>query len=488
VVVAILTVIVIGRVRIGTVRGTTAASASDVTIERATQTGPLPGGFIGLSIEIRELESYTGHDPKAVNPLFEQMIRNLAPGQQPSLRIGGDSTDWSWWPIRGMHRPLGVRNTLTPRWMAITHALTQALNAKLILGVNLEVNSRRVAGAEAQAYSKNIGLKSIQGFEVGNEPELYDAFAWFELNGVKYYGRPKGYTFANFMRDYSRVITALPHTPLAGPNIGAPTWMPYLARFLAGQPRVKVATLHRYPLKRCSASAHTTIGALLTESSSRGLADSVATYAAVAHKHHIPLRIDEMNAVSCGGEVGVSDTFASALWSIDALFEMARVGVDGVNFHTRPGSSGELFSFKQAHGSWTGSASPVYYGLSMFAQAAPAGSRLLRVDGAPGDSVRVWATRAPDGHIRVVLINTGVKSARSISLRIPAAGGAATVERLQAPSLHSDRNVTLGNQHYSQTTGTLTGKATTETVSPVSGRYVVQVPAASAALVTLSGS
>jgi hypothetical protein len=488
VVVAVVTIIVIGRVRTGTVKGTTAASASAVTIERATRTAPLPSGFVGLSIEIRELESYTGKDPNAVNPLFEQMIRNLAPDQQPSIRIGGDSTDWSWWPIPGMRRPLGVRYTLTPRWMAITHALAQALNARLILGVNLEVNKPRVAGAEAKAMVKALGLPRIEGFEVGNEPELYDAFPWYVLNGVKYFGRPAGYNFADFMSDYSRSIGAMPHTPLAGPNIGGPSWMPYLNRFLSGQPRVKVATLHRYPLKKCSASAHTTIGELLTEESSRGLANSVAVYATVAHTHHVPLRIDEMNAVSCGGEFGVSNTFAAALWSIDALFEMARVGVDGVNFHTRPGSSGQLFSFNQSHGSWTGSASPVYYGLTMFAQAAPAGSRILRIDGDPGGSVRIWATRAPDRHIRVVLINTGAKSSRFVALRIPAASGAATVERLLAPSLHSERDVTLGNQHYSQTTGTLTGKARIETVNPASGRYVIKVPAASAALVTLTGS
>jgi hypothetical protein len=488
VLVALVTILVIGRVHVrsGSTAGATPASASTVTVERATRSRPLQQGFVGLSVEIRELEAYTGKDPHAVNPLFEQLIRNLAPGQQPSLRIGGDSTDWSWWPIPGMRRPLGVRYTITPRWMAITQSLSHALNAKLILGINLEVNKPKVAGAEAKAMISQIGGQSIAGFEVGNEPELYDAFPWYVLNGVKYYGRPAGYNFADFMSDYSRSVAAVPHAPLAGPNIGGPSWMPYLRRFLDGQPRVKVATLHRYPLKKCSHTAHNTIGELLAESSSRGLANSVAVYAGVAHAHHVPLRIDEMNAVSCGGEIGVSNTFASALWSIDAMFEMVRVGVDGVNFHTRPGASGELFSFTQSHGSWSASAKPVYYGLAMFAQAAPAGSQLLRIGGAPGGSMRIWATRAPDGRIRVVLINTGAKSSRYVALRIPAASGSATVERLQAPNLHATHDVTLANQHFSQSTGTLTGKPEGETVGAVNGRYVVKVPAASAALLTFT--
>jgi hypothetical protein len=100
--------------------------------------------------------------------------------------------------------------------------------------------------------------------------------------------------------------------------------------------------------------------------------------------------------------------------------------------------------------------------------------------------MRIWATRAPDGRIRVVLINTGAKSNRYVALRIPAASGSATVERLQAPNLHATHDVTLANQHFSQSTGTLTGRPEGETVGAVNGRYVVKVPAASAALLTFT--
>ncbi len=31
-----------------------------------------------------------------------------------------------------------------------------------------------------------------------------------------------------------------------------------------------------------------------------------------------------MNSVACGGKAGVSDTFASALWALDALVAVAR--------------------------------------------------------------------------------------------------------------------------------------------------------------------
>lgn len=40
--------------------------------------------------------------------------------------------------------------------------------------------------------------------------------------------------------------------------------------------------------------------------------------------------------MSCGGQKGVSDAFASALWSIDALFTFASYGVTRWNFHGCP--------------------------------------------------------------------------------------------------------------------------------------------------------
>ena len=58
---------------------------------------------------------------------------------------------------------------------------------------------------------------------------------------------------------------AIPHAPLAGPATGAPKWIPQLGNFLSAEPRVAVATLHRYPLKHCSKAAHVTIGQLLAE-------------------------------------------------------------------------------------------------------------------------------------------------------------------------------------------------------------------------------
>ena len=81
-------------------------------------------------------------------------------------------------------------------------------------------------------------------------------------------------------------------------------------------------------------------------------------------------------------------------------------GVDGVNLHTLPGAAYQLFQFSHRDGRWRGAVAPVYYGLQLFAQAAPVGSRLLGVRGAPHSTrLSVWATRASDHAARLVLID-----------------------------------------------------------------------------------
>ena len=142
-------------------------------------TRPLPSGFLGLSMQYKAFEQYAGTNPKSLNPAFLNLIRQIAPDQSPVLRFGGDSTDWTWWPVPGMKKPPGVTYALTPRWLQIARAMNADLNSRLILGINLEAASVKLAQTEANALVNGIGKQSIAGLEIGNEPELYIAFNWY---------------------------------------------------------------------------------------------------------------------------------------------------------------------------------------------------------------------------------------------------------------------------------------------------------------------
>jgi hypothetical protein len=467
------------------------ANATVITVTGATVRGSLPAGFEGLSMELRGLEAYAGTDPTAINPVFEQLLRNLSPNQQGLLRIGGDGTDWTWWPVPHVAKPGGVRFDLDRNWMDVAKTVAQTVNLRLIMGVNLEANSSRVAGAEARAMLSYVGAGRIEGLEIGNEPELYGSFPWYKAaNGTHVRGRAESYDFGDFLREFSTMARAMPGAPLAGPSTGSPVWMQDLPQFLRAEPRVRVAALHRYPLKHCGKEPLVLrIPELLSSSSQAGLAASVARYVGVAHSHHIPLRIDELNAVSCGGQRGVSDTFASALWALDTLFELARVGVDGVNFHTVPRTINELVSSDLAGGQWSSHVHPQYYGMMMFAQAAPAGAQMIRVAGASG-SLHVWVTRARDGTTRVTLINDDPRRTRTLAIKLPHSHETATLERLKAPRLGSTSGVTLGGQTFGEktTTGKLAGTQQIDSVKSNGRSYTVQIGPASAALLTVPSS
>ena len=466
----------------------TAPNQPTFTVTGAAVGRPISSGFVGISTQIKALEEYAGTNPDAVNPVFLHLMEDLAPDQTPVLRLGGDSTDWSWWPVAHVARPPGVKFTLTPNWLDVAHSVATAMHGKLILGVDLEADNRVVAAAEANAMVSRIGRSSIAALELGNEPELYGTFGWYRsAAGTPVPGRPRDYDPAAFQRDYASFAPRLPQVQLAGPSSGAATWLAKLGSFLDAEPRVSLVTVHAYPLKHCTPSKVITPGQLLSDQSTRGLAASLTPYLAVAHAHHHPLRLDEMNGISCGGYRGLSDSFTSALWVLDTLFELSRVGVSGVNINTVPGTINEVIGPATAAGGGGMRVHPEYYGMMMFAQAAPAGSRLLKLGTQAPRGVKVWATRARDGVIHVVVINKRQTGSQFLRLRVAGAHGVAAIEQLRAPSLHSTAGVTLGGQTFGTetSTGVLAGPADHQTVQASGGGYPVTVPAASATMLTI---
>ena len=451
---------------------------------------PVAPGFTGLSIEYTALTPYTG--THGVDPVFVRLIRNLNPGQAPSLRIGGDTTDWSWVPVSGMTKPAGIRYTITPSWLSSIAALTQALGAHVIFGVNLEADNPTLAATEAKAFVNAVGHSSVGALELGNEPEVYGHLGWYTRNGKPVLGRPASYSLTDYTSQFTRFAGGFPSgVPLAGPATGSASWMNGLPAFLAAAPHKAIVTVHRYPLARCFTTpgnpAYPTLAHLLSPAASIGLARSVALAASAAHAHGALFRVDELNSISCRGKRGLSDTFASALWGLDTLFAMASVNVDGVNVHTLPASDYHPFAVTGSGSARTWSVDPLYYGMLMFSLAAPPGSHLLTISGSAARQVRVWATRAPDGRTRVVLINEYSRRTKYVRVAISGAHSPAALTWLRAPSILARHGITLGGQSFgaSTSTGRLVGRSQRLDVAAVKGGYVMKLPPASAAMLTV---
>lgn len=460
------------------------ASVSDTPTGQA-----MPSGFVGVSIEFKAVQEYTGGNPKAVNPVFVHLLQGLAPGQPPLVRIGGNSTDQTWWPMRGTIPPAGVRYSLTPDWLRTTRALGHALGGKMIVGVNLAAGRPALAAAEARALVSGIGRQYISALEIGNEPDIYTQFPWYSgRGGLTYYARPEDYSLGQFITDYSRWASGIPNLPLAGPAFAELTWLSGLGQFISAEPRLSVLTVHRYPLRACVtdpiSAGYPTIPALLSDASASGLIAPLAPYVQTAHTAGLPFRLAEMNSAACRGKLGVSNTFASSLWILDTLFNLAGAGADGVNVHTFPGAPYQLFTFTHGKHGWTASVNPEYYGMLLFAQAFPPGAQMLPVT-APAGPVKIWATRSSTGRTRVVLINKSTTTPAVVSVQVPSAGGKASLESLQAPSVDATTGVTLGGRTFG--TATRTGRLGAPRTTPITataGSYEIAVPAASAVMLT----
>ena len=138
------------------------------------------------------------------------------------------------------------------------------------------------------------------------------------------------------------------------------------------------------------------------------MASAVSGVVRVAHRAGLPLRLTEMNSVTCSGRRGVSDSFATALWAPDALFELLRAGVDGVNVHLRADAVNAAFIL-QRHGL---RARPLLYGLIMFARMLGPGAQLvpLRLSAPGAPHLKAWAVRTRSA-LHVLLIDKGTRSA-----------------------------------------------------------------------------
>jgi len=459
-----------------------------LTVARRELGAPLRGGFVGVSLEYPALTAYAGRDPGAIPRAFERLIASLAPGRSPVLRIGGDSTDTTWWPAPGVRRPAGVTYTLSPRWLAVLRRLLDDLHARVILGVDLEAGDPALARAESRAFAAGLGRR-ILALEVGNEPTRYAHFPWYHAApGVPVFARRHGYGFSAFAADFHRVARLVWRlAPLAGPTLGGYDWMAHLAAFLAAQRHLRLVTFHRYPLNRCftapGAPDYPTVRSLLSPAASRGLAAGLARYVRVARRDGAGFRVDETNSVACGGKRGVSDTFAAALWAIDALFSMARAGVTGINVHTFPGAAYALFRLHHGGGRLGVTVSPEYYGLLLFSRAAPAGSRLLSTSARGPASVREWATHGPGAVTRVTLINDDLARRHVVLVRVAGARGPGTVARLRAPSVTATTGTTLAG--VSSPMGSAGGLGELAAPTPAAGGYLIALPPASAALLTV---
>ena len=350
----------------------------------------LPKSFLGLSAEYDRVNLRVGapRTQNRANPTFLELFRNLGAfgGGMPTLRIGGTTTD-SVYVKNGPNHPAGTYFPITPHWLRLVGAFARESGSPLILGVNLGLNRTDLASRFARLMLRSMPAGSIRAFEIGNEPDLY-------VRRQLYPGRmtrDRNWSPRRYVRDLKRYLKALraaaPRTALAGPamvvdvpiKVAYRPWAPALPGIVkAGRGRIKLMTVHRYPLQTCGAEKKkATIKNLLSPMSLEGHYRALARYSRLAKHNGQRLRLTETNSIACGGREGVSDVFAASLWGTDWLFALASLGADGVDFHSGSTAYTPFRIFHGRPGVHGARVQPLYYAMLVFAEAMAHRARLL---------------------------------------------------------------------------------------------------------------
>ena len=438
----------------------------------------IPIDFLGLSFESGNLASTTAFP--AENPVFRLMLSQIGPGL---LRFGGNSVDkltgWQASP-----RITAPASSATPSSVIASSdvdrvlALARAVNWKILYSLGLGTADSASDADQAQ-YVAAKGADVLYGFEIGNEPDL------FHSNGL----RPGNYTVNDYLAEWRTYAAALqakvPNAVLtasaAAGSIG--TWTQSVATAIGS--RIAMLTQHLYPLAPTSAVAPTASNvasiAHLLGTTARSTEDSAGNQVnLIARGAGIPWRMAETNSCYNGGEKGVSDVFASALWGVDYMFTLAGRSAAGINFHG--GGSGNYTPIAVS-GSQV-AARPLYYSLLMF-HAAGRG-RLVPLDVSAGSvNLTAYAALDPDGGLHLVAINKDLTQNTTLTITPGAGYQWALAMRLNGTAVDSVTGTTLGGAAVQSDGSWL--PATLESARLAGANLITPLPAGSAILINFGG-
>jgi hypothetical protein len=468
-----------------------------------TAGAPIPRSFAGFSMEYWAAPSYVG--ATRPNPIFARLVQTLAEGGNgaPTIRLGGNSADESWWNPIAAPRPPGVATDVTPAWLGVLGQFAGRTRTPLLLGLNLALGDEANAAAYAQAAARTLPPGTLAGVEIGNEPDLYTrprTFAVGTRRMVRGLRRPTAYGYGDYrteVQDFRAAIAAAaPGVPMAQGGFATSAWEDQADDLLSQPgPGPMGFSAHTYALHTCDRTrarrAVSYARSLLGSSAFAPPVARMAQLAAVARAHGATFRVSETNSANCGGVRGASDSMAAALWGADMLFALADAGVRSVNFHTFGGALYAPVDFGIREGHFSGRVNPLFYGMLLFSRANPKGARLLPTGPNPASGrLKTWATVDPAGTRRVVVINKDTRKTHTVRLRVPGATSRARVRRLAGPKVTATRGITFAGQGWGDATfdGELRGRARVERVARRFGGFRVELPPATAALVTVRGA
>jgi hypothetical protein len=399
-----------------------------------------------------------------------------------SLRMGGNSAD----NVADNNGQLPIDATCAaadkcPNADSL-YAFAQAAGVNVLFTLRLKVNDPNAAAVEAGYIMKHYSSLT-KCFQVGNEPNVYiSSYSTYDTDFKAY---------------RTAVLNVAPNAKFCAPavtNGGGQPWAESFATEYKGDATIELVCGHFYPGAR-TGTVTGDINFILDPSRLSGGSNNYTAYYnnfpsfAVAAGEN--WRIEETNSLVNQGETGVSDVYTATLWALDYMHWWAQQhNAGGLNFHEGATSVYNAFRPTTLSGSYT--AEPLAYGIKAFSLGG-AGQNVATTITSNTAGVNITAYGLLDsvtGNLFLTLINkehfAGAKNA-TVTLSPGATYNAGKAWALQQASgdVTVSSGITLGGATIGGD-GTWTGSSSS--ISPGgSGTFTISVPAASAAIVELTG-
>jgi hypothetical protein len=443
-----------------------------VSVDMASPGQPIPSDFIGLSYEVKDLPLVAS---LAERGNLVTLLRSLGTGV---LRFGGVTADSQVAWRNPATTPLLAWATtrLVPADLYRLARLTRATGWSVVLTVNLVHFDPAAAADEARVARLALGA-SLKAIEIGNEPTAF----------VAEHLRPGPYPFAVYRKQIAAyraaIQAAVPGLAIDGPDneplASNPRNLAW-ARAEAREVHPTLLTGHLYGASKCS-RVPPTAPLLLSSAVHSSEASALRDLETVSRSYGLPVWLDETNNISCGGQPGVSNSYATALWALDLLTRTLKAPFMGVAFHgfiQKPTGYAPIVARSPAdlaRGALT--AQPEWYALLLAHQVA--GDRPLPVTVRPaGLNVAVWAGLTPSGNLHLIVNNEQPPGSRPLLIQLdgPAVMRSASILRLDGPALTATTGVRLGGNSVAPD-GTWQASANVSHADPAHGVLVAPMSA-----------
>jgi hypothetical protein len=361
-----------------------------LTIDESSTLSTIPQDFIGLSYESAQLANPAFFSAK--NTALIALFRELS--DWGVLRLGGGTSEFTAFTADetqaaapfdavGPDTSKNVKSDtiITRQSLRNLREFLDATGWRCLYGLNLGRGPVARAVQEA-SYAQSILGPRLIAFQLGNEPD-----AWRN----RY--RPATWSYADYWKEWSAAATAIevrvPQASFAGPDVS--NKLAYVTGFAEDKKHnahdVVMLTSHYYAMGPAGAPG-ITLDKLLSPDPK--LERDLAIAMAAAHSAGLPYRMSEGNSCWNGGQSGVSDTLASALWVADMMLDFASLGCAAVEIHA--GTLAEGFTRR-----------PEYFGVELIKPFTGATLIRSKLDCA-NDRVRAYAARK-SGSAMVLIIN-----------------------------------------------------------------------------------